>query len=328
MQYVPLGNTGLKVSEICLGTMTFGNEADEQMSRAIMGKAFDLGINFFDAAHNYNKGATEEIVGRWIGPHRDEIILTSKIFFPAGGGRNDQGLSRRNIIQSTEKTLKRLQTDYLDILYLHHWDESADIEQTMRAVNTLIEQGKVHYCAVSNFAAWQTIKAISVAEAHNLASIVATQPMYSLLKRQVEVEILPLAAEEGLAVVPYNAIAAGMLTGKYLKDQEIVGRLNEVEMYRQRYEKQQYTEVTRRFVVHAQEKGYSPAALAVAWVKSHPVVTCPIIGARNLEQLQDTLGCLDIELDTAARKEITELSFDPPTATDREPMAAMLARGW
>lgn len=328
MRYVQLGKTGLKVSEVCLGTMTFGNEADEMMSRALMGKAFDLGINFFDSAHNYNKGATEEIVGRWIPPHRNEIILTSKVYFPSGGGMNDQGLSRRNLIQSVEKSLKRFQTDYIDILYLHHWDDTTDITQSLHAVNTLIEQGKVIYCAVSNFSAWQTMKAIAVSAAHQLAPIVAVQPMYSLLKRQVEVEILPMAAEEKLAVIPYNAIGAGMLTGKYLKDEKTSGRLNEVEMYRQRYEADAYKAITRRFITYAHENAYSPAALAVAWVKSHPVVTCPIIGARNLEQLNDSLGCLEIGLSKEQRDEISALSISPPTATDREPMTAMLARGW
>lgn len=326
MQYPFLGDTGLRVSEICLGTMTFGNEADESTSRAIMDRAFNAGINFFDAAHNYNKGLTEEIVGRWLGPRRSEIVLTSKVFFPAGGGRNDQGLSRRNIVLSVEKSLKRLQTDYLDLLYLHHWDENTNIEHTLGALDDLVRAGKVLSCGVSNFSAWQTMKAVSVSELRRTARLSVIQPMYSLVKRQVEVEILPLAHHENLAVVPYNAIAAGLLTGKYLEGGS--GRLLEAEMYRQRYENEQYVEVTRRFVAFAREKGHSPAALAVSWVLSHPMVTSVLVGARNVGQLEDTLTCLNIPLSMGERSEITALSIEPPLATDREPMAAMNSRGW
>lgn len=326
MQYHRFGTTGLQVSEICLGTMTFGNEADEKTSHALMERALEFGINFFDSAHNYNKGLTEEIVGRWIAPHRHDIILASKVFFPAGGGRNDEGISRRNILFSVEKTLNRLQTDFIDVLYLHHWDDHAAIEQSLAAVNTLVEQGKVLYCGVSNFAAWQTVEAIRAAEKHNTMPIICTQPMYSLVKRQVEVEILPMAQHKNLAVVPYNAIGAGLLTGKYLKNE--TGRLTETEMYRQRYDNEQYTEITKRFVAYAQEKELSPAALATAWVSSHPAVCSTIVGARNLDQLNDTLQCVDIQLSPEQRAEITALSIDPPLATDREPLTAVRTRGW
>ena len=326
MKYVRLGTTGLEISQLCLGTMTFGNEADESMSREIMKEAFGQGINFFDCAHNYNKGLTEEIVGRWIGSHRDELLLTTKVFFPFGGGRNDQGLSRRNIIASVERSLKRLQTDRIEILYLHHWDENVALEESLCAVNTLVEQGKVLYLGISNFAAWQVATAIGITRLKNLAPLVCIQPMYSLVKRQAEVELLPLAAHEHLAVFPYNAIGAGLLTGKYLRGES--GRLHEAEMYRQRYDNPQYVEVTKRFVSYAQQKQVSPAALAVAWVMSHPAVTASIVGARNLEQFRDTLQCLDMQLSEEERDAITALSVDPPSATDRESMEAMKKRGW
>lgn len=326
MEYVRLGTTGLEISQLCLGTMTFGNEADESMSREIMKEAFDRGINFFDCAHNYNKGLTEEILGRWIGSHRDELLLTTKVFFPFGGGRNDQGLSRRNILASVERSLKRLQTDRIEILYLHHWDENVALEESLCAVNTLVEQGKVLYLGISNFAAWQVATAIGITRLKNLAPLVCIQPMYSLVKRQAEVELLPLAAHEHLAVFPYNAIAAGLLTGKYLRGES--GRLHEAEMYRQRYDNPQYVEVTKRFVEYAQQKKVSPAALAVAWVMSHPAVTAPIFGARNLDQFRDTLQCLDMQLSEEERDAITALSVDPPSATDRESMDAMKKRGW
>lgn len=326
MEYNRLGMTGVQVSDICLGTMTFGNEADEDASRALMAEAFDRGINFFDSAHNYNKGLTEEIVGRWIGPHRDEIILTSKVFFPSDGCRNDQGLSRRNLLASVDKSLRRLQTDRIDLLYLHHWDEHVSLEESLRALNTLIEQGKVVYAGLSNFAAWQMMKAVDTAQMRNVAPISCIQPMYSLVKRQAEVEILPMAAHERLAVVPYNALGAGLLTGKYLKGG--TGRLKEAEMYRQRYADERYEEVTRRFVAYAAEKGVAPAPLAVAWVMSRPEVTSTLVGARSLEQFRETLQCLGMRLSAEERAEITALSIDPPHATDRESMTAMLKRGW
>jgi len=326
MEYSRLGRTGLLVSELCLGTMTFGNESDEKTSQALMDRALERGINFFDAAHNYNLGKTEEIVGRWIGPHRDQIILTSKVFFPCGGGMNDEGISRRNLIRSVEKSLKRFQTDYIDIVYLHHWDDNVAIEQSMAAMNTLVEQGKVHYVGVSNFSAWQTLRAQAAAEQRGLAPISVVQPMYSLVKRQVEVEIMPMCDYEGFGLVPYNALGAGLLTGKYLEGG--TGRLKEAEMYRQRYDDERYVEITKRFVDHAKKSGVSPAALALSWVMSHPLVHSALFGARTIEQFDDTLTCLNHRLSAEERREITALSIDPPRATDREDMSAMKQRGW
>jgi aryl-alcohol dehydrogenase-like predicted oxidoreductase len=265
-------------------------------------------------------------VGRWIGPHRDEIILTSKVFFPSDGGMNDQGISRRNLLAAVEKSLRRFQTDRIDLLYLHHWDEHVRIEESLRALNTLIEQGKVIYAGLSNFAAWQMMKAVDVAQMRNFAPISCIQPMYSLVKRQAEVEIFPMAAYEKLAVVPYNAMGAGLLTGKYLKGG--TGRLEETEMYKQRYADPRYVEVTGRFVEFAAKNGVPPAPLAVAWVMSRPEVTSTLVGARNLEQFRQTLQCLDIRLSAEERDEITAFSIDPPHATDRESMNAMLKRGW
>lgn len=315
MNYVSFGKTGIRVSTLCMGTMTFGKEADEQTAVQLMNRALDVGINFFDTANVYCKGLTEEIVGRWLGPHREEIILASKVHFPTSDRPNDRGSSRRNILLSVDKTLKRLQTDWLDILYLHHWDADTPIEESLDAVTHLVRQGKVLYCAASNFSAWQTMKALAAAEARFLAPIVGLQPMYNLTKRQAEVEILPVAQSEGLAVCPYNPLAAGLLTGKYQRGES--GRLSESDMYRDRYKNQQYWDVSERFVQYAAERGHSPAALAIAWVATHPAVTAPILGARTLDQLNDTLGCLDIGLTPEQRAEITALSVDPPLATDR-----------
>ncbi|MCC6696227.1 MAG: aldo/keto reductase [Candidatus Hydrogenedentes bacterium] len=316
MKYALLGKTGVRVSEVCLGTMTFGKEADESTSIAIMNRALDAGVNFFDTANIYNKGLTEEIVGRWMGARREEIVLASKAHFPTGPGANNQGSSRRHLTRAVEDSLRRLQTDRLDILYLHHWDEHTAIEESLAAVTTLVAQGKVLYLGVSNFAAWQVMKAIAMADNKGYSPVVCMQPMYNLVKRQAEVELLPLALSEGIAVCPYSPIAAGLLTGKYQRGEG--GRIKENPMYAERYRNSAYMEIAADFVAYASTKGLSPAALANAWVISHPAVTAAIVGARNLEQFNDALGCVDIELNLEQRREITALSIDPPLATDRE----------
>ena len=319
MRYVNFGKTGIRVSEVCLGTMTFGKEADEPTSIAIMDRAVDSGINFFDTADIYNKGVTEEILGRWMGGHRDNIVLASKTHFPTGPGPNDYGNSRRHIVLGVEASLKRLKTDWLDILYLHHWDEHTAIDESLAAITTLVEQGKVLYGGVSNFSAWQAMKACAVAAAKGYAPVTCIQPMYNLVKRQAEVEILPLAIAEQLAVCPYSPIAAGLLTGKYQRGDG--GRIKENPMYAERYRKAEYADVAARFVEYAANHGMTPSALATAWVISHPAVTSAIIGARNLDQLNQALGCVDVPLTPVQRAEITALSIDPPLATDREPTA-------
>jgi len=315
MKLAPFGKTGIRVSQVCLGTMTFGNEADEETSVALMDHAYEAGINFFDTANVYSQGLSEEIVGRWLGGRREEIVLASKAYSPMGDAPNDWGSSRRNIILSVEKSLKRLGTDWLDILYLHQWDGAAALEQSLMAMTSLVEQGKVMYCGVSNFAAWQTMKAAGIAGARGLAPIVCIQPMYNLVKRQAEVEILPQAHEEGIAVCPYNPLAAGLLTGKY--HQGDTGRLRENDMYKKRYENPCYWESAGRFVEQAGRMGHPPAALALAWVMGHPDVTSTIVGARNLAQLKQTLGGAAIGLSVEDRAALSALSDAPALATDR-----------
>lgn len=315
MDYTYLAKTGVQVSKYCLGTMTFGNEADEKTSIAIMDRAAEIGINFLDTANIYNSGESECILGRWLKNRREDFILATKGHFPAGSGLNDRGSSRRHLFMTVDQSLKRLQTDWIDILYLHHWDENTDICQTMDALSTLVDLGKIHYIGVSNFAAWQIMKAIAVTREKGFAPITCVQPMYNLVKRQAEVEIFPLAVEESLAIIPYNPLAAGLLTGKYQRSEP--GRLVENDMYRERYKNRQYWEVAERFVQYATLRQLPPAALAMAWVNTNPAVTAPILGARNVAQLDETMKCLEINLTTEQRLRITELSVDPPLATDR-----------
>ena len=247
--------------------------------------------------------------------NRENLIIATKVYQPMSDDVNECGSSRRHILLAVEQSLKRLKTNWLDILYLHNWDDEAAVEQSLAAVTTLVEQGKVMYCGISNFSAWQAMKTVDAAETEGLAPVVCIQPMYNLVKRQAEVEILPMALSEGLAVFPYNPLAAGLLSGKYHRNES--GRLRESEMYRKRYENSQYWDIAARFVQYAASAGLSPAALAIAWVAGHPAVTAPILGARNLGQLNDTLQCLDIKLTVEERERISALSIAPPLATDR-----------
>ena len=309
MEYTSLGQTGVRVSKVCLGTMTFGKEADEATSFSIMDRGQDVGINSIDTADLYGAGTAERITGRWLQGKRDEFVVASKVHFPTGAGVNEQGSSRRHIILATENCLKRLCTDRLDILYLHHWDENTALEFTLSGLTTLVQQGKVLHVGVSNFSAWQTVKAVHVATVNGFAPIVCIQPMYNLVKRQAEVDILPMAASEKLAVFPYSPLGAGLLTGKYLKKES--GRHQENEMYRKRFKNKQYWETAERYAQYAATRGVSPAALAVAWVATHPAVTAPIVGARNVGQLNDVLQFLDMDLSPVDRAAITALSVDP-----------------
>jgi len=296
--------------------MTFGSGADEAESVKIMDLAFDKGVNFFDTANVYNFGVTEEIVGRWLRGRRQEMIVATKVHFPMSNETlNAARSTRRNIMLSVEESLRRLQTDWVDILYLHHWDDTTALDESLAAMTTLVEQGKVMYCGVSNFAAWQVMKACGLAALKGFAPVSCLQPMYNLVKRQAEVELLPMAQSEKIAVFPYSPQAGGLLSGKYQRGEE--GRLKESKLYIERYRDKECMAVSDRFVAYAREHDWSPVALAVAWVGAHPAVTAPIIGARSLAQFEEGLGCLDIEITDEVWQEISELSPEPPLATDR-----------
>ncbi|HEY63600.1 MAG TPA: aldo/keto reductase [Caldilineae bacterium] len=318
MEYRTLGRTGVQVSCLCMGTMTFGREADEETSAAMFHRCREVGINFFDTANVYAEGRSEEILGKLIKGCRDEIVLASKVCFPVGEDVNARGLSRRHIMLAVEDSLRRLGTDWIDIYYVHHTDPKTPMEETLRALDDLVHQGKILYPAVSNWAAWQIAKALGISEREGLAKFVCIQPMYNLVKRQAEVEILPLAMSEQLGVVPYSPLGGGLLTGKYgTKQRPQQGRLVENPMYQKRYGDPVYYEIAERFTQHARERGVHPVSLAVAWVMSHPAVTAPIIGARNLEQLEPSLKALEVPMTPEWRAEISALSIEPPPPTDR-----------
>jgi aryl-alcohol dehydrogenase-like predicted oxidoreductase len=318
MDYKLLGKTGVKVSSLCFGTMSFGGDADETTSTALFERCREAGINFFDCANGYAEGRSEQILGRLIAPCRDEVIITSKVYFPTGPDINARGASRRHIRAAVEASLKRLDTDYIDVYFLHHFDSDTPIEATLRALDDLVRDGKILYPAASNFAAWQVAKALGVAAKEGWARFECIQPMYNLVKRQAEVELLPMAQSEQVGVITYSPLGGGLLTGKYgTTRRPEAGRLTENRMYQTRYGDAWNYEVAERFTDFARERDLEPASLAVAWVASHPAVTAPIIGARNLEQLEGSLKALDIRMTDELRAEISALSPEPPPATDR-----------
>ena len=319
MRQVPLGTTGIEVSELCFGTMTFGRESDAAVSADVYARCREAGIDFFDCANVYAGGESERILGKLVASERDRIVLTSKVYFPMGEGPLARGYSRAAIMHQVEASLKRLGTDYLDLYFLHRFDENTPIEDSLRALDDLVRQGKIRYPAVSNFAAWQIARALGTSERLGLAAFRCVQPMYNLLKRQAEVELLPMAQAEGLAVIPYSPMAGGILTGKYGgADLSVDGRLRDSDMYAKRYGAPSNFEIAQGFAKLAAEHGWHPAALAVAWVAHHPAVTAPIIGARNLEQLDSSLAATEIRLDDALYAEISGLAPAPALATDRE----------
>ena len=318
MNYVNLGKTGVKVSQLCFGTMSFGAEADEEMSGKMFHRCREAGINFFDCADVYSNGAAEEILGRLLADCREEIVLTTKVHGAMGDDINTRGLSRRYINSAVEASLRRLGTDRIDIYFAHRFDPDTDLEQTLHAFDDLVRSGKILYVAVSNWAAYQIATALGLSRRERISEIVCMQPMYNLVKRQAEVELLPLAIQENMAVIPYSPLGGGLLTGKYGTDRNSgSGRLTEKEMYNKRYSLDQYYQTADRFCAHAKERGVNPATLGVAWVMHHPAVTAPIIGARNLEQLDASLAAAELDMTPEWRAEITALSPSPALATDR-----------
>lgn len=318
MDYHTIGKTGIKVSSLCFGTMSFGGNADAETSRAMFNRCREAGINFFDCANVYNKGESEEILGCCIADSRDDLVLTTKVNGKMGPGVNDRGLSRRHIMREVENSLKRLNTDRIEFYFVHAFDPDTPIEETLRAMDDLQRQGKILYPGVSNWAAWQIATSLGISYRESLARFECIQPMYNLVKRQAEVEILPLAAAEQMGVITYSPLGGGLLTGKYAGGQKPAqGRLVEQKNYEKRYGDKTYFETADRFTQYAEEQGHHPASLAVAWAMAHPAVTAPIIGARNLEQLEPSLAALDIDMTPEWRNEISGLSTAPPPATDR-----------
>jgi aryl-alcohol dehydrogenase-like predicted oxidoreductase len=318
MEYRNLGNTGVRVSSLCLGTMTFGREADRAECATIFGRCRDAGVNLFDCANVYSQGEAERILGELISGCRDETIITTKVAGKMGQDINASGSSRRHIMAAVEESLKRLKTDRIDIYILHRFDEGTPLEETLRALDDLVTQGKVLYTGASNFAAWQVMKALGVSAKESLSRFKCIQPLYNLVKRQAEVEILPMALSEKLGVIAYNPLGGGLLTGKYEQpDRPDAGRLDVNQLYESRYGERWMHETAARFAEFATAEGFTPASLAIAWVAHHPAITAPILGARNAAQIEDALRAADIRMTQELYDRIASFSSAPPPATDR-----------
>ena len=318
MEYTFLGNSGVQVSRLCMGTMTFGDEADKDESAAMFKRCREAGINFFDCADVYSQGKAEEILGELSQGCRDDLVITTKVWGQMGEDINSQGCSRRHIFAAAEASLKRLKTSYIDVYLLHRFDPHTPLEETLSALKDLVTQGKVRYIGASNFAAWQLAKAQGLAAQHDWPSLKCIQPMYNLVKRQAEVEILPFAEHENVAVISYNPLGGGLLTGKYGKNiEDSSNRLGSNKMYRKRYGDEWMLDAALDYVSYARDNGYNPVSLAVAWVAAHPGITAPIIGARNVAQLEDSLAAMDIPMTEELYADLCKIAPTPVPATDR-----------
>ena len=319
-----LGRTGLKVSEICLGTMTFGNQADEATAHAIMDKAFDAGVFFFDTADAYPlgstpemRGRTEEIIGRWLHGRREDIVLATKCRSPMGPGPNEGGLSRKHIIAAAEASLKRLQTDYIDLYQMHAPDPETPIDETLRALDDLVRDGKVRYIGCSNYPAWEICKALWTSDRLNLHRFECVQPRYNMLFRHIEDEILPLCRDQGLGVIAYNPLAGGLLTGRYRKGQQVeegtrFALQNAGPLYRERYWQEAQFSAVERLQNYFAERGQSIIAGAVAWVLEQPGITAAIVGASRPEQLDESLRGAETHLDEETRAVCNDVWYTIP----------------
>jgi 1-deoxyxylulose-5-phosphate synthase len=307
MRHVRLGRTGLTVSRLCLGTMTFGLQCDEGLSRQILDRALAIGITFLDTSDVYplgggldTVGRTEEILGRWLRGRRHDVILATKVYGAMSGRPWDRGNSRKHVLDAIDASLRRLGTDYVDVYQIHHPDDTP-IDESLRALDDIVRAGKARYVGCSNFFAWQVARALGRSELLRLARFDCVQPRYNLLFRQIERELLPLCKEEGLGVIPYNPLAGGFLTGKHSRDAGPATGTRFASStagprYRERYWHDREFATVDALEPVAKEAGMSLARLAVAWVLANPVITAPIVGASRPEQLDDALAAVETTL--------------------------------
>jgi aryl-alcohol dehydrogenase-like predicted oxidoreductase len=309
MEYTQLGRTGLKVSRLCLGTMNFGPETTEKDSFAIMDKALDQGINFFDTANVYGwkkgQGVTEQIVGSWFaqgGGRREKVVIATKVYGRMGDWPNQSRLSARHIREAVEGSLKRLQTDYIDLYQMHHIDRNAPWEEIWQAMEVLVQQGKILYVGSSNFAGWHIAKAQEAAKARHFLGLASEQCLYSLNDRMSELEVLPACQDYGLGVIPWSPLSGGLLGGVLEKNEQ--GRRASEDMQKEIKEKRDKLEKWEAF---CKKMGVPPAEVALAWVMNNPVVTAPIIGPRTMEQLTGALKSMKIRFKKDELKQIDEI---------------------
>jgi aryl-alcohol dehydrogenase-like predicted oxidoreductase len=313
MEYRQLGRTGIRVSELCLGAMTFGREADDKASQAMLDRFLDAGGNFIDTADVYSQGLSEEITGRSLGARRHGVVLATKVRFPMGDAVNDVGASRRHIRDGIEASLRRLGTDWVDLYQIHCWDPRTPLEETLSTLDDIVREGKVRYIGASNYTGWQLAKALGLSALHEWEAFASLQPEYSLICRDIERELLPLCGVEGLAVLPWSPLAGGLLTGKYQEGQappgDSRGGSDEHGMSITYRMDDRTWRIVNAVVKVAGDTGKSPSQVALNWVLHRHAVTAPIVGARTIEQLDDNLGACGWRLDTEHRRVLGEASM-------------------
>ena len=318
MRYRTLGNSGCAVSELCLGTMTFGAEADEKESHAQLDRFLEAGGNLVDTADVYSVGASEEIIGRWLAARpasaTEAVVLATKGRFPMGDRPNDSGLSTRHLSRALDGSLRRLGVEAVDLYQVHSWDPWTPLEETLRTLDGFVRAGKIHYYGLSNYTGWQLTKAVHTARALGLTEPVTLQPQYSLIVREIEWEIVPAAVDAGLGLLPWSPLGGGWLTGKYERDQRPSGptRLGEDPERGMEAWDRRGTDRTWAIIAAvqriAEQRGVSMAQVALSWVTNRPGVTSTILGARTMEQLEDNLGSVEVHLDDEEAAGLDEAS--------------------
>jgi aryl-alcohol dehydrogenase-like predicted oxidoreductase len=317
-----LGKTGLRVSELCLGAMTFGRESDEPTSFQIMDHFVESGGNFIDTADVYTRGVSEEIVGRWLkGKRREDYTIATKVRFPMGEGPNDAGLSRKHILSGVESSLRRLQTDYIDLYQVHCWDRRTPLEETLSTLDGLVRSGKVRYIGASNYSGWQLQKAIDLSNQNGWEQFTCLQPLYNLLDRSTEWELVPVCENEGLGVIPWSPLRGGWLSGKFRRGMTAPGEGTRIKTASEqgwseswdKYNNEHTWTVLDALFTMADDTGKSPAQVAINWLLQRPGVTAPIIGARTMEQLKDNIGGSGWQLSAEQMDRLTQVSeVEPP----------------
>jgi aryl-alcohol dehydrogenase-like predicted oxidoreductase len=319
MRYRRLGRSGVMVSELCLGCMTFGRETDEDVSRRMVDRFIEAGGNFIDTANVYSRGLSEEITGRALGGRRDDIVLATKARMPMGDGPNDAGVSRKHLLRQCEASLRRLGTEYIDLYQVHCWDAATPLEETLSALTDLVRQGKVRYLGVSNFTGWQIVKGAAIARTAGYERLVSLQPQYSMVERHIEWEVAPACVEEGLGIIPWGPLGQGWLTGKYRKGEtppegtRIGGATDEMEEAWSKRATERNRAIVEEVGSISEETGRSYSQVALNWLLHKPGVTSPIIGATKLEQLEDNLGAAGWDLDEAHMQRLDKVSALPGT---------------
>ena len=314
MELRPLGRTGIRVTEACLGAMTFGRETPEDESNAILDRYLEAGGNFIDTANVYNRGASEEILGRALGARRENIVLATKCRMQMGGGPNLQGASRRVIREQVEASLRRLQTDWIDLYQIHCWDANTPLAETLSTLNDLVHEGKVRYIGASNYTGWQLATALGVSKQHSWEPYISIQPQYSLVTRDIERELLPLAEYAGLAVLPWSPLGGGLLSGKYRageappEDSRAADTTPSAVLMRMRIQEQRNFAVAQAVQDLAADLGKTMAQVALNWVLHRPGVTAPILGARTVAHIEDNLGAVGWKLDADALARLEDAS--------------------